>query len=150
MSDTREREPARDGPPDDAADAIERYGRVYTTSSYSDRRCVHIHPHCSQATDPDSRRGRTVTREAELPLRCNDVCERCKNLNTDTEGRLRPATDDGELVKRADLHSVARRVCGCLDCRRDGLVRIDHPEHGERVVCPVHQRRHPVKQVLGP
>lgn len=149
MSGTREREPARDGPPDDAADAIERYGQVYAASSYSDRGCVHLHPCCSHSTARESRSRRTITREAELPLRCTDVCERCKNVNTDSNGRLRPATDDGELVKRADLHSVARRVCGCLDCRRDGLVRIDHPEHGERVVCPVHQRRHPVKQVLG-
>lgn len=30
------------------------------------------------------------------------------------------------------------KTCGCLGCARDATVRIDHPDHGERVVCETH------------
>jgi hypothetical protein len=29
-------------------------------------------------------------------------------------------------------------TCGCLGCREDATTRIDHPRHGERVVCDSH------------
>lgn len=136
------------GAPDDPVDAIERYGRVFVSSSHSSRDCVHLHPHCREVPSAAGR-GRTLTHTGELPLRCDSVCSRCRGHNTDEEGRLRPATDDGTLLERRTMTGVARRVCGRLDCRRDGLVRIDHPEHGTRTVCPVHQGRHPVEEVLG-
>jgi len=139
---------AYDAPPTDPVTAIRRYGRVFVSSAHSGRNCVHLHPHCREAPSPDGR-GRTLTHRGELPLRCDDVCSRCRRHNTDEQGRLRPAADDGTLLERPAMRADARRVCGRLDCRRDGLVRIDHPEHGTRVVCPVHQGRHPVEEVFG-
>ena len=33
---------------------------------------------------------------------------------------------------------LSGRVCGCMGCKRDAARKIDHPEHGERVVCATH------------
>ena len=35
-------------------------------------------------------------------------------------------------------------VCGALSCTADGEVVIDHPDHGERVVCADHIDSHEV------
>jgi len=134
-----------DGPPADPVDALERYGRVYVSSPHSSRGCVHLHPYCRETPSPDGR-GRVLTHRGELPLRCDDVCSLCRRYYTDDQGRIRPTTDSGEIVDRPTLTG---RVCGCLGCHDDGIVRIEHPEHGTRVVCPLHQRRHPVEEVLG-
>jgi len=137
--------PTKHGVPKRAGDALDVYGEVYVSSSHSSRSVVHIHPRCT-CYPAGGEGARALTHRGELPLSVDDVCSWCQEHATDADGRLRPAVADGEFV---DRHPRPRRVCGVVNCRRDGLVQIDHADHGTRVVCPRHQRRHPVEEVFG-
>ena len=148
MSTDARAENEHDGAPTDPREALARYGRVYIATNNSTREVVHLHPRCDHLP-PLPADGRTLTHEGQLPLRCDKVCHQCRTANTDEQGRLKPATGRGKIVDRPTIPPLQRRVCGRVDCRRDGLVRIDHPEHGTRVVCAVHQGRHPVEEVFG-
>lgn len=38
----------------------------------------------------------------------------------------------------SNTDTTAGPYCGCLGCTASADVRIDHPDHGERVVCDDH------------
>jgi len=138
---TDSRDPNDPAGPEDARQALSVYGRLVvgpgdgTCSPYA-----HLHEGFARL-----RHGtRSIEHEAQLPLRVEAICTFCRKYGTDADGRLNPVGEDGTFVYRSEAGTTPPRTCGCLGCRDDAFVVIDHPDHGRRAVCPRHQRDHDV------
>lgn len=46
--------------------------------------------------------------------------------------------------RRSEMSWFDGPVCGAISCTEPAAVRIDHPDHGERVVCSDHAEGYPV------